>query len=353
MKSLRNWFRPAVLKMKGYEPGEQPKYPTTIKLNTNENPYPPSAPVLGALKNLEPLRLRRYPEPMADTLRHALSRLYHWPAEGILIGNGSDEILSLVFAASVGKGDVVQCPDVTYSLYRSIAEFREAKFKEVKLDAEFGVDFKKFSNTPRLTLWGYPNPPIGNCFGMAEMKAFCRKAKGLVLIDEAYVDFAEDNCISIARSCSNVLVLRTMSKSFSMAGIRLGYLFGHPQVVTQLMKVKDSYNISYMSQVAAIAAISPLGLRNMKNNVKKIRLERNTLIEALRNMGFSVPDSQANFILAMRSGKPSTESLYKNLKKNRILVRYFSHQRLKHSLRISVGTPAENNRLLAELKKLL
>lgn len=351
--NLKNWFRPSVLKMKGYTPGEQPKSLSTIKLNTNENPYPPSPAVLKAVKAQADFRLRLYPEPTADTLRKALSRFYRWPLEGILVGNGSDELLSMLFNAAVGKGDLVQYPDLTYSLYPVLAGIREAKTREAGLDEGFDLDFSRFSTKARLTLWGYPNPPIGNCFKTSDMAAFIRKAKGLVLIDEAYVDFAAGHCLGLARRFPNVLVLRTLSKSFSLAGVRLGYLFGHPSVVAQLMKVKDSYNVNRVSQAVALAAFSPEGIRDARKKAGKIRSERDRLARALRDLGFSVPPSQANFLLAERTGGPAAESLYKNLKKRRILVRYFPHPRLRHSLRITVGTPEQNNRLLYELKRIL
>jgi histidinol-phosphate aminotransferase len=273
--------------------------------------------------------------------------------DGILVGNGSDEILSLLFNATLGKGDLVQYPDLTYSLYPVLADIREARVKEVKLDYKFDLDFNAFSTQARLTLWGFPNPPVGNCFNRAKTAAFLGKAEGLVLIDEAYVDFADQNCLDLARRHPNTLVLRTLSKSFSLAGVRLGMLFGHPQVIAQLMKVKDSYNVNRMSQAVGLAALTPAGLVDMHKNVKRIRLERNSLIEELRNLGFTVPDSQANFILATHRGQPSAESLYKNLKKRHILVRYFPHPRLGDSLRITVGTPAQNGRFLTELRKLL
>src|SRR5581483_11287897 len=248
MKNIKNWFRPNVLKMKGYTPGEQPKKLSTIKLNTNENPYPPSSEVLKAVRELADFRLRLYPEPTADTLRERLSKVYRWPKEGILVGNGSDEVLSLLFTASVGKGDLVQFPDITYSLYPVLAEIREAKVKEVELESDWSLDFRKLSTQARLTLWGYPNPPVGNCFSKKDMKAFCQKAKGLVLIDEAYADFAKDDCLDLVKACPNVLILRTVSKSFSLAGARLGFTLGHPAVIAQLMKVKDSYNVNRVTQ---------------------------------------------------------------------------------------------------------
>jgi histidinol-phosphate aminotransferase len=352
-KKLKNWFRPAILKMKGYKPGEQPKDLRTVKLNTNENPYAPSKAVQAAVKKLGDFRLRLYPEPTADTLRQALSKHYRWPLDGILVGNGSDEILSILFRACMDPGDLAQYPDLTYSLYPVLAEMSEAKVKEVPLDENYSLPFEKFSTNARLTLWGYPNPPIGNCFDLKKMAAFCAKAKGLVLIDEAYVDFAENNCLSLARKYPNVLILRTMSKSFSLAGARLGYVFGHPDVIAGLLKVKDSYNVNRITQGLALEALSPQGIREQKSKIQMIQRERERLTQAFRTLGFIVPASQANFLLARWPHAPSAEELYKNLKRKLILVRYFPHQRLRQCLRVTVGTPEQNNLLLRELKGLL
>jgi histidinol-phosphate aminotransferase len=352
-KNLKDWFRPAILKMKGYTPGEQPKDRRTIKLNTNENPYAPARSVQEAVKKLGDFRLRLYPEPTAHTLRLALSKHYGWPVEGILVGNGSDEILSILFRACVGPGDLVQYPDLTYSLYPVLAEISEAKSKEIPLGPSFELPFKKLTLQARLTLWGHPNPPVGNCFNAKEMSDFCEKTKGLVLIDEAYVDFAKKHCLDWAKKCPNVLILRTMSKSFSLAGARLGYVFGHPDVINQLLKVKDSYNVNRITQGLALEALSLAGLREQKNKIKLIQTERERLAEALMNMGFAVPPSQANFLLAFCPADTIAEMLYKKLKRKLILVRYFPHPRLRRCLRVTVGTPEQNNSLLREIKGLL
>jgi histidinol-phosphate aminotransferase len=350
---LKNWFRPAILKMKGYTPGEQPTDLRTIKLNTNENPYAPAQSVQKAVKKLGDFRLRLYPEPTAHTLRLALSKHYGWPVEGILVGNGSDEILSMLFRACVGKGDLVQYPDLTYSLYPVLAEMSEAKIKEIPLGPSFELPFNKLSLRARLTLWGQPNPPVGNCFDSKEMSGFCEKTKGLVVIDEAYVDFADHHCLDWARKCPNVLVLRTMSKSFSLAGARLGYVFGHPDVIDQLLKVKDSYNVNRITQGLALEALSPNGLREQKIKIKLIQAERERLAESLMNMGFAIPPSQANFLLAFCPADTNAEMLYKNLKRKLILIRYFPHPRLRRCLRITVGTPEQNNKLLTSLKAVM
>ncbi|HVM32194.1 MAG TPA: histidinol-phosphate transaminase [bacterium] len=349
MSPLRNWFRPEVLKMKGYTPGEQPKDPKTLKLNTNENPYAPPQAVLKAVRQAADAKLRLYPEPTAETLRKRLSKLYRWPLEGILVGNGSDEILSILFRACVGKGDLAQYPDLTYSLYPVLGEIEGARLREVKLDSSFGLDFGKLNPQARLTLLGYPNPPVGNCFPLEDIEAFCRKARGLVLIDEAYVDFARTNCLALAKRHPNVIVLRTLSKSFSLAGARLGLAFGHPRVMGQLYKVKDSYNVNRLTQALGLAAFSPAGIQAAGAKVSLIKKERERLGRSLRALGFTVPQSQTNFLLAFWKGKPDAQNLYKKLKKNGVLIRYFSHPRLKDALRITVGKPEETNRLLAEL----
>jgi len=353
--NLRRWFRPAVLRMEGYVPGEQPDSRRVVKLNTNESPYPPPAPVRAAVRGISAVSLRKYPSPTAEALRRRLSQVHRWPASGILVGNGSDEALSIVFRACVGRGDLVQYPDVTYSLYPVLNALGEGREREVRLDPDFSLDFARLSPRARITLLAYPNPPVGNCFDRRGFARFCRRSRGLVLVDEAYADFAGMDCLAVARRNPNVLVLRTLSKSFSLAGARLGYVLGHPAVVAQLMKAKDSYNVNLGTQVLGLAAFSRGGIAGMRRNVRKIRAGRDSLSRALGRMGFVVPPSRANFIFALRpkGAKPGAKALYRGLKKRGVLVRYFTHPRLKDGLRVTVGRPADHRRLLKELKKLL
>jgi histidinol-phosphate aminotransferase len=352
----RRWFKPRVLAMRGYVPGEQPVDPRVVKLNTNESPYPPPRVVLQAVHRSANALLRKYPQPTSADLRRRISKAVRWPVDGILVGNGSDEILSMLFRACVGPGDLVQYPDVTYSLYPVLNSMEGGKARTVRLDDSFDLPFDRFSGRARLTLFAYPNPPLGNCFDRRKILGFCRRVKGLVLIDEAYVDFADQDCLSIARRCPNVIVLRTLSKSFSLAGARLGYALAHPKVVGQLMKVKDSYNVNRVTQAVGKEAFSPAGLAGMSANVKLIRRERSRLTEALRRLGFTVPESQANFVTAFVPDprrKGGAEGLYRALKKRGILVRYFPHPRLKRALRITVGSRSEDARLLREMKRLV
>jgi histidinol-phosphate aminotransferase len=355
MQSLKkDAFRPAVLGMKGYVPGEQPKGSRkVVKLNTNENPYPPSPAVGKAVQRFCLSTLRLYPEPTARALRQRLAEVYRWDAESVMVVNGSDEFLALLFRAAVGKGDVVQCPDLTYSLYPVLCAERGGRYRAIPLQGDYQVDFRKYDPSARLTIFGYPNAPVGNLFPKRDILAFCRRAKGLVLIDEAYADFSGDSCLDIARHHPNVLVLRTVSKSFSLAGLRLGYAFGDPSVLSEIHKVRDSYNTDRLSQALGLAAFSPEGLASMRASVKKVVAERGRLTGLLRGLGFEVTESSANFVLAGWKGRPSADRLARALKARGVLVRYFPLPRLEDSLRITVGTPAQTDRLVRELKRLV
>jgi len=351
---LRSFFRPEVLAMKGYTPGEQPRRPGgVVKLNTNENPYDPPRAVLKALKAFDGRRLRLYPDPAAKALKARLAAAYRWDEEGILVSNGSDEILAMLFRASVGKGDKVQCPDVTYSLYPVLAAERGARLKGIKVDSDGGADFSRFDPRARLTLFGYPNPPFGNLFPLPDIRRFCGRARGLVLIDEAYADFSGSSCLDLARRCPNVVVLRTVSKSFSLAGLRLGYAFAHPSVATQLDKVRDSYNLDRLALALGEAAFSPQGLKASAANVRRVVRERERLKAGLRGLGFTVPESRANFLWAVPPEAARARKVYLRLKEQGVLVRWFPLPRLQGGLRITVGDRAGNDRLLKALKRFM
>jgi histidinol-phosphate aminotransferase len=349
---LKNFFRPEVLALHGYTPGEQPRRAFgVVKLNTNENPYPPSSAVRRALKKFDPRLLRLYPDPTASGLRKRLAKIYRWPEEGVLVSNGSDEILAMLFRAAVGRGMKVQCPDPTYSLYPILCAERGGRLREVPLDDRWVLDFSRLDPRAHLTLFGYPNPPIGNLFPKNEILRFCRKAKGLVLIDEAYADFSGDSCLEVARRCANVVVLRTVSKSFSLAGLQLGYAFCHPRVAAELSKVKDSYNLDRLALTLGEAAFSPTGCRESAANVRRVVKERDRLTRDLRRSAFRVEDSRANFIWVRCPGPRSAREIYACLKARGVLVRWFPYPRLRDGLRITVGDKRGNDRLLAELKR--
>jgi histidinol-phosphate aminotransferase len=338
--------RPVVGAMTGYVPGEQPQDRGYIKLNTNENPYPPSPQVIEAIRAAASEDLRLYPDPMANVLRDRAAAAYGFQRENILVGNGSDELLSLILRACIGPGDRVVFPYPTYSLYDTLVTIQEGKTVHVPYPADFSLPGGLAAAAGRVTLVCHPNAPSGTPVPIDAIQALARQVGGLLIVDEAYVDFAEASALPLVREGDNVIVLRTFSKSFSLAGMRVGLAFGPPVIIRELLKVKDSYNVSRLSIVAATAALDDYGW--MEANVARVCRTRRRLTEGLRAKGFSVLPSQANFVLARRPGR-RLESLYTMLKERGILVRYFATPELSDALRISVGTDAEIDTLLIAL----
>jgi histidinol-phosphate aminotransferase len=346
-------FRPAIMRMAPYIPGEQPQPgQRLIKLNTNENPYPPSPQVKRAIVKGAGAALRLYPTPRADELVAAAGRAYGFASDMILAGNGSDELLTMVFRATLGRGDKVAYALPTYSLYDTLAEIQEARVTRVPLGANFALPLEALGRErARLTIVCSPNSPCGTLADHDELDALARTLAGhLLVIDEAYVDFAEGNALDLARRHQNVLVLRTLSKSFSLAGMRLGLCFGHPAIITELQKVKDSYNLNRLAITAGAAAISDLAW--MRRNAERVKRTRALTEKRLRLMGFEVPPSQANFVLARIAGRDMAP-ITATLRRRGVLVRHFPRSVFHDALRISIGTPAEMRALFAALEPLI
>lgn len=339
-------------KVEGYVPGEQPKQPGVIKLNTNENPYPPSPNVVEALRALDETAVRKYPDPVSLDLRGALARQYGYPGpEWVVVGNGMDEILAMAVRAFTDPKDRILSCYPTYILYETLALLHGARPMLIDLDDDFLFTEKFFETEGRLCFLPRPNSPSGVSAPLQDVDRFCRTFDGLVVIDEAYVDFGDDNCIDFAKTFDNAIVTRTMSKSFSLAGLRVGYGFARPDLIAEFMKVKDSYNMSAASQAAGLAALEDAAW--MESNVAKVRATRTRLTDELIRLGFAVPPSQSNFVLAQWSRTPSAKEIFETLRARNILVRYFSAWRLENALRITVGTDEEIDALLAALREIL
>ncbi|MFO7869844.1 MAG: histidinol-phosphate transaminase [Kiritimatiellia bacterium] len=353
---MSTYVKNSIRKMKGYTPGEQPPGDDLIKLNTNENPYPPSPKVQKVLEGLKTEALRKYPDPACTALRRSIADLHGVSAEAVIIGNGSDEILALCATAFVEEGGAVGYFTPSYSLYPVLADIAGHRKREIELDADFkwpwgGGDRTEAGNIDcALFYMTNPNAPTGIRYPAERVSAFCKAFKGVVVIDEAYVDFADGHCMELATQLPNVLVTRTLSKSYSLAGLRAGYAVGTVELIEALMKIKDSYNVNAVSQAAAIAAISDSD--HMLNNVKRIRRTRETLVGTLKELGFSVYPSEANFVWAMPP-KVSAENLYLGLKSLGVLIRYFPGTRTGAFVRITVGTDEETASLLKSLKSVL
>lgn len=371
MKSPQELIRPIIQKLHGYVPGEQPKIKGLIKLNTNENPYPPSPKVLAAVKAAVDGRLRLYPNPTAQLLREKLARLHRCKPENIIVGNGSDELLALatrafveyaapgVRSAEAKKGlsaATVQYFTPSYSLYPVLAAIHGAQTNEVALDKSFGIPPLSVLKKSRawdfhaaLTFVTTPNAPSGRGYSTAELDALCGEHRGVIVLDEAYVDFGGENSMELALKYPHVIVARTFSKAYSLCFQRVGYFVGHPVLMAALDKIRDSYNVNGLGQIAALATLDDL--QYYRNNFKKIVATRERLRRELTALGFMVLPSAANFILARPPGFPSREWLEK-LRSKKILVRWFKYPSVKDYLRITVGTDLEADVLLRASKEI-
>ena len=338
--------------VEGYVPGEQPKDPDIIKLNTNENPYPPSPRVVEALRDLSSDALRKYPDPLSLRLREECARRYGYEGpEWVIAGNGMDELLALVIRTFTDPGDAILTTYPTYTLYQTLTLLHGASIVEVDLDDAFELPDTFFATPARLCFLPRPNAPSGVCAPRADVERLCESFDGIVVIDEAYVDFADDTCMDFPKRFDKAIVMRTFSKSFSLAGMRLGVAVAQPAIIDEFLKTKDSYNVNVATQRAGFAAMQDYA--HMEANAARIRATRARLITALREMGFTVPDSQSNFVLAQWNGSPDARTLFGQLREKHILVRYFNARRLQNALRITVGTDDEINALLAALRGMI
>ena len=336
----------------GYVPGEQPADPDVVKLNTNENPYPPSPKVLEALRALTADAARRYPDALSLELRTVCAERYGYEnADWVFAGNGMDEILALALRTFVDPGDTVLSVYPTYTIYETLAQLHGAQYRDVELDDAFGLPEAFFGEPGRLCFLARPNAPSGTCAPRAEVERLCESFDGLVVIDEAYVDFADDDCMDFPKRYENAIVTRTFSKSFSLAGLRVGVAVARPEIVREFLKTKDSYNLNAFSQAAAVAAMRDYA--HMEANAAKVRATRARLTEGLRELGFGVTESQSNFVLAQWDGAPSAKEIFERLRERGIYVRYFEVRRLENALRITVGADDEIDRLVAALNGVL
>ena len=345
------FFRPEIESMAGYVPGEQPQGGEFIKLNTNENPYPPSPAVAVAIQETIG-RLKKYPDSMAEPFRRRAGEILGVDPRWILCGNGSDDILTITTRALVGQGQLLRLPYPSYVLYKTLAELQGSRFEETHFNADWSLpaQFASADGDPKLVFLANPNSPSGTVIPPEQVLEIAKKLPCPLLVDEAYADFAETNCMSLVSKCEKIMVSRTFSKSYSLAGLRFGYLVAQPHLIEQFVKVKDSYNCDALSIAAASAAI---GDQNwLAENRKKIVVTRGRIVTEMRKLGFIAVDSQANFVWNTLPGR-SVRSFYEELKKRRILVRYMNYPNWGDGLRISVGTDAEIDSLLDQLKTMV
>lgn len=339
--------------MAGYQPGEQPASGDRIvKLNTNENPYPPPPGVVEALRRAcDPQNLRRYPRPEAAPVREAAAGTFPVEPDQVVVGNGSDDLLTILLRTFTGPGSTVVAPGPTYSLFPVLASIQGAEYREVAWAETGEVPVAAIlAEDPDLVFVVRPNAPTGHACTLESVAALCRDLDAPVVLDEAYADFSADNGLGLLASHPNLILLRSFSKGMSLAGLRLGLAFARPEVAAELHKVRDSYNVDALAQAAATAALA--NLEDFRPAWDAVRSERGRLTEALRERGFRVGESQANFVFA-RVPDGDGAGWYRGLKERGVLVRHFPDPlELADGLRITVGTPEETDALLAALDEL-
>jgi histidinol-phosphate aminotransferase len=365
--------RPLVRRLHPYVPGEQPRIKGLVKLNTNENPYPPAPEVLEAVRNATDDRLRLYPPPTAQGLRETLAGLHGVGVENVIVGNGSDELLALATRALVeptrGGGragarpgaaagrEVIQYFVPSYSLYPVLGGIHGAVCSSHPLKDDFDLPTvaelkgdRRWNRRAALTFITTPNAPSGRGYTMAQLEAFCAWQRGVVILDEAYVDFARENAMELAGRHPHVLVSRTFSKAYSLCFQRIGYFVGHPVLISAMDRIRDSYNVNGLGQVAALSTLEHLPY--YRENFARIIRTRDRLSAELQTLGFSVLPSQTNFILVKPPG-PAAETWSRALRESKILVRWFDYPRVRSHLRITIGTEGEAGELIRVIKRLL
>jgi histidinol-phosphate aminotransferase len=345
-------LRANVRGMAGYTPGEQPRDGGFVKLNTNENPYPPSPRVVEALREaLTGERLRRYPDPTGVQFRQTAGRVLGVDPDGVLIGNGSDDVLTVLTRAFVPEGGLVVSPTPSYLLYRTLADLQGARFQTVPYTADWDLPDPWPVERAHLTFIANPNSPSGTALPRRRLERLLGQVRGPLVVDEAYADFAEENALPLVRDrAANVVATRSFSKYYALAGARFGFAVADPVVTRELLKVKDSYNCDALSLIAATAALEDQEYYRAAR--AKVLATRARLGQALAGLGFAVLPSQANFVWSWRADRP-VKPIYEELKRRGVLVRYMNYAGWGDGLRISVGTDAEIDRLLDELKQIL
>ncbi len=348
-----SFFRDNIDALIGYVPGEQPRGGKFIKLNTNENPYPASPAVARAIEAVVGGGLSRYPDPLADAFRRRAAELHQVEPDWILCGNGSDDILTIVTRAMVPEGGRIRAAYPGYVLYRTLAGIQGAALEECRFqdDWTLGDDFADRAEGLRLVFLANPNSPSGTMVPPERVGQLAARLPCPLLVDEAYADFADDHCLRLVAEHENVLVSRSLSKSYALAGLRFGYVVARPQIISGLAKVKDSYNCDSLSIAAATAAIDDQAWR--AGNRGQILATRQRLSDALHELEFEVAPSQANFVWAVPPDQVSARTLSDGLRARQILVRYMDFPDWGDGLRITVGTDDQVDACLLVLSQLL
>lgn len=347
------YFRENVETLEAYKPGDQPQglQSDVLKLNTNENPFAPSEKVRRMLSQFpEVEQLRLYPDPLSEKLRLAASNIYHIPQDQIIVTNGSDEFLNLCVRAFVNSREAMAFFTPSYTLYETLGEIQGARIVRIVFNEDYSIRFDRVPKHSKLTFLANPNAQSGTFIPVDVIKRLADTLSGILVVDEAYVDFAEDHCLRLIAGCPNILVSRSFSKSYALASLRLGLGFGSLELIQGLMKIKDSYNVNRITQCLGEAAL--LDQEHLLNLVVRIKKNRKKLVQSFEGLGFFVYPTEANFVLVRLTSVHLAKTMVEQLKDQNIFVRYFPRPRLDHCVRITVGTEEQNEKLIEAVKGL-
>jgi len=350
---MSKFWSPAVKDLVPYVPGEQPKMANLVKLNTNENPFGPSPKVIEAIQSELNDSLRLYPDPEGESLRQTIAGYHNVKPEQVFLGNGSDEVLAHIFYALFQHGQPVLFPDVTYSFYPVYCGLYNIEGKTVPLTDSFEINPEDYKQPNGGIIFPNPNAPTGRYLGLEHVEAILQaNSERVVVVDEAYIDFGGESSIKLVDQYPNLLVCQTLSKARSLAGLRVGFAIGHPDLIDALNRVKDSFNsypLDRLAQAGAKAAYEDEAW--FQKSCNGVISERERVTEALEGLNFEVLPSKANFVFARHKEK-SGDSLSKALREQGIIVRHFNKPRISEFLRITIGTPVQNDALITGLKTL-
>jgi histidinol-phosphate aminotransferase len=350
---MSRYWTDIVNQLDPYVPGEQPQDQQYVKLNTNENPYPPSPKVIAALEAYDKQRLRLYPDPESRVLRETLATRYGVDIENVFVGNGSDEVLAHAFQAFFKQDKPLLYPDISYSFYPVYCGLYQIDFQTIPLTADFSINVDNYRIEHGGIIIANPNAPTGRALALSDIEKLCQGSSSVVIIDEAYIDFGAESAIPLTLKYDNLLVIQTFSKGRSLAGLRLGYAIGHRDLIEGLNRIKNSFNsypIDSLAQAAAVASIEDEAY--FQQGCQQIIETRESMTQQLRELGFTVLPSAANFIFAKHE-TCAAEELYLQLKQNGVLVRFFNKPVINNYLRITVGTDADSKILIEKLSGIL
>lgn len=347
-------WRKNLINIEPYVAGEQPKNDNIIKLNANENPYPPSPKVKQVLENKNIEELKKYPSADASALRSALAERYGLKAENVFCGNGSDDVLAAAFRAFFNSEKPILYPDVTYSFYPVWCELLKIPYETKAVNENFEINVKDFCGENGGVVIPNPNAPTSLGVGEAFIRELLENNRdSIVIIDEAYADFGDYSCVELINEYDNLVVTQTFSKSRSLAGMRIGMAFANAELISYMQAVKDSYNSYPLDQLAVQMACASLSDEDyFRETVEKVKATRDRTAEKMRTMGFKVLDSQTNFLFAEHE-KYSAKHIFSYLREKGLFVRYFNKPRIDNYLRITVGTDDEMNKLISALEDFL